>query len=123
MRCTSSETAELSKYMENAFLAAKVAFCNEFYDLAEAWGIDYDDLRELWLLDPRVGRSHTFVRGDERGFGGKCLPKDLSALVVAAQTITGRVPAMLSAVDASNREVRDRTGVAVSPRSRSTSSR
>jgi UDPglucose 6-dehydrogenase len=78
---TDARTAELAKYMENAFLAMKVAFCNEFYGLAEHIGVDYHELRELWLLDPRIGRSHTWVHPDARGFGGKCLPKDLNALV------------------------------------------
>ncbi len=84
---TTWETAELCKYMENAFLAMKVTFCNEFFDIAEKSGVDYDDLRELWLLDPRIGKSHTFVFPDERGFGGKCLPKDLSAIVRTADEV------------------------------------
>jgi UDPglucose 6-dehydrogenase len=81
---TDSRTAELTKYMENAFLAMKVAFCNEFYDIAAGLDVDYNELRELWLLDPRIGRSHSFVFPDDRGFGGKCLPKDLSAIIATA---------------------------------------
>src|SRR3989344_3961415 len=85
-RITDSKTAELTKYMENAWLATKVIFCNEFYDIAEKFGVSYAELRELWLLDPRVGRMHTAVFADERGFGGKCLPKDVSAIIKAALT-------------------------------------
>jgi UDPglucose 6-dehydrogenase len=81
IRQTDSRTAELAKYMENAYLALKVTFCNSFYDLAEAAGVDYDELRELWLLDPRMGRSHTFVYADDRGYDGACLPKDVEALL------------------------------------------
>jgi UDPglucose 6-dehydrogenase len=81
---TVSTTAELTKYMENCFLALKVTFCNEFNDLAQCFKVDYSELRELWLLDPRIGRSHTFVLPDDRGFGGKCLPKDVSGLIAAA---------------------------------------
>jgi UDPglucose 6-dehydrogenase len=102
---TTSETAELCKYMENAFLATKVAFCNEFYDLAALWSVDYNELRELWLLDPRIGRSHTFVLPDSRGFGGKCLPKDLTAIVAAAKE-RGRTPLVLQAVIESNLQLR-----------------
>lgn len=102
---TDATTAELAKYMENAFLAMKVAFCNEFYDLAGAAGVDYNELRELWLLDPRIGRSHTWVHPDDRGFGGKCLPKDLSALLAAAGELD--VPAvLLRAVAESNARLR-----------------
>jgi UDPglucose 6-dehydrogenase len=74
-----SRTAELVKYMENAFLATKVTFCNVFKILADSVGVDYNVLREAWLMDGRMGRSHTIVT-DERGFGGKCLPKDLLAI-------------------------------------------
>ena len=75
-----AKTAELAKYMENAFYATKVIFCNQFYDLAEAMDVNYDKLRETWLLDPRISRDHTFVYKDNRGYGGSCLPKDIGAI-------------------------------------------
>lgn len=78
---TSSDTAEVAKYMENSFYAVKVMFCNEFFDIARAHGVDYNELREIWLADPRISRDHTFVYPDQRGFSGKCLPKDLSAII------------------------------------------
>lgn len=78
---TDSITAELAKYMENAFYAMKVTFCNEFYGIAKAFGISYDELREVWLADPRINRDHTFVYPDNRGFSGKCLPKDTAAII------------------------------------------
>ena len=102
---TDAQTAELTKYMENCFLALKVTFCNEFYDLAQAQGVDYNELRELWLLDPRIGRSHTFVLPDARGFGGRCLPKDVQAAVAAAHA-TGYEPVLLEAVLEANRRFR-----------------
>jgi UDPglucose 6-dehydrogenase len=71
--------AEMAKYMENSFLAMKVAFCNEFFDLCQAFGLDYDAVRALWLQDWRIGESHTTVTA-ERGYGGKCLPKDVAAI-------------------------------------------
>jgi UDPglucose 6-dehydrogenase len=98
-RQTTFEAAELVKYMENAFLSMKVTFCNELYDIAEQVGVPYDELRELWLMDPRIGRSHTWVLPDKRGFGGKCLPKDLDALIALAER-AGANPSLL-------REVRD----------------
>jgi UDP-glucose 6-dehydrogenase len=69
----SGKTAELCKLMENSFLATKVMFCNEFFTLAKEIGVDYNILREIFLLDSRVGRSHTYVFDDNRGFSGKCL--------------------------------------------------
>lgn len=78
------EEAELTKYMENSFFAVKVAFCNEFRDIANLFGVDYKKLRELWLLDSRINPNHTLVFEEKRGFGGKCLPKDLSAIITVA---------------------------------------
>lgn len=78
---TDWQTAELIKYMENCWLGAKVTFCNEFYEIAKTLKVDYNELRELWLADKRVNRSHTFVYPDKRGFEGKCLPKDINAIV------------------------------------------
>jgi nucleotide sugar dehydrogenase len=79
---TSARAAELCKYMENAFLATKVTFVNQFFDIADSLGVDFDELRQLWLLDGRVGESHTRVT-PERGFSGRCLPKDLLAMISA----------------------------------------
>jgi UDPglucose 6-dehydrogenase len=99
---TTAKTAELCKYMENAFLATKVAFVNQFYDLAQGFGVDYDELRELWLADERVGRSHTIVTA-ERGYRGRCLPKDMRAIIQAAKA-GGGAP-LLEAVDRYNQEL------------------
>lgn len=84
---TDAKTAETVKYMENSFLATKVTFCNEFYEIAKTLGVDYNELRELWLADSRVGRSHTFVYPNKRGFSGKCLPKDLNAIVKSMEDL------------------------------------
>jgi UDPglucose 6-dehydrogenase len=102
---TDSRTAELFKYTDNAFLATKVTFVNELYDISKAFGVDYDELREIWLLDGRVGRSHTAVHPDARGFGGKCLPKDVTGLVKAAED-AGFEPKLLKAVLSTNEQFR-----------------
>jgi UDPglucose 6-dehydrogenase len=100
---TSNIAAELAKYMENAFLATKVAFCYEFAGIAQAYGVDFKALRELWLSDSRMGRSHTMVLPNQKGFNGKCLPKDLSA-IVEASTQNGFDPRILRAVRDINAE-------------------
>jgi len=74
-------TASLAKYMENSFFALKVTFCNEWFDIAKTFGVDYNELRELWLLDPRINRNHTLVFPKDRGYGGRCFPKDIKAIV------------------------------------------
>lgn len=80
-RITDPINAEITKYVTNTQLAMKVAYCNEIYDLCEKLGTNYYEVRDLWLLDPRTTKSHTAVFKDERGFGGKCFPKDTKALV------------------------------------------
>jgi UDPglucose 6-dehydrogenase len=99
---TDTKTAELCKYMENAFLATKVAFVNQFYDISQGLGVDFNELRELWLADDRVGRSHTIVTA-ERGYRGRCLPKDMASIIHTARK-AGGAP-LLEAVDRFNDEV------------------
>lgn len=102
---TDARTAELCKLMENAWIATKVSFCNQFYDLAELAGTDWHELRELWLADPRVSRSHTYVYPENRGFGGKCLPKD-TANLCAWSRAQGHPADLLEAVRDYNAELR-----------------
>src|SRR5262249_2403031 len=106
VRKTSAKAAELCKYMENCFLAMKVAFVNQFFDIATEFNVDFDELRELWLLDSRIGESHTRTVLPERGFSGRCLPKDMRALVTEMAS-HGRAP-LLEAVLAYNDLVRKR---------------
>jgi UDP-glucose 6-dehydrogenase len=83
--CPAKE-AELIKYMENAFFGVKIAFCHQFYDLCNTFDINYNIVREGWLLDNRVGRMHTAVF-DSKGFKGKCIPKDLRSIANFARTV------------------------------------
>lgn len=75
--------AEMIKYFRNTFLALKVSFCNEIYDLCVHKNIDYEQVQKLAPLDSRIGLSHTQVPGHDgkRGFGGTCFPKDTMALL------------------------------------------
>lgn len=70
----------LAKYFRNSFLATKVAFFNQVYDLCVATGINYDMVSHMIAVDPRIGSSHTAITS-ERGFGGHCFPKDTAAIV------------------------------------------
>jgi len=82
---TTALNAELIKYMENTYFGVKVTFANEMRNIVEAIGGDWYDVWQGWKLDPRVDVMHTAVFPDSRGFGGKCLPKDLNALVKASE--------------------------------------
>ena len=79
-RITDSRTAELTKYMENSFLATKVSFCQQFYFIASEMDVDYEELRELFVLDPRVNPSHTFVDRLHPYWSSHCLDKDVPAI-------------------------------------------
>lgn len=79
-----SVEAEIVKYMENSWGAMKVMFANEFFKVCKAFNASYVTVREGWALDNRVERMHTAVFVDEQGFAGKCYPKDLNGIVVAA---------------------------------------
>jgi UDPglucose 6-dehydrogenase len=79
---TSIETAELTKYAANAFLAMKVTFINEMADLCERLGADVHDVARGIGLDGRIGRK--FLHPGP-GFGGSCFPKDTLALMRIAQ--------------------------------------
>jgi UDPglucose 6-dehydrogenase len=94
---TDAATAELVKYAENSWIATKITYMNELYDIAETFGSDFNELRELFLLDGRVGRSHTLVYPNRRGFHGKCIPKDTNGIVAQAKS-KGYTPHLLEKV-------------------------
>jgi UDPglucose 6-dehydrogenase len=82
-----ARAAELVKYIGNCFLFTKVVFLNVMYDLAEKLDVEWEDVREALVADPRIGESHTRIfhesgHGGEpgRGAGGHCLPKDFAAI-------------------------------------------
>ena len=83
MTFSTTEEAELTKYVRNTFLATKVAFFNEVEEFCRTSNISYRKVRELTLYDERIGDSHTSVPGPDgkRGFGGTCFPKDISSFL------------------------------------------
>lgn len=70
---TNIETAELSKYAANAFLATKISFINEVAGLCERVGGDVQAVARVMGLDRRIGSK--FLHAGP-GFGGSCFPKD-----------------------------------------------
>lgn len=101
---TDPTSAELSKYMANMFLATKVIFANEFYDLAHAVNASYEDAVEIVGKDHRIGPYYFHVT-PERGFGKKCFPKDLIAITGLFKDL-GLEPDLLEAVWSKNLKIR-----------------
>lgn len=77
---TDPTAAEMVKYMANTYLATKVAFANEIFDLCQKLGVKYEEVKEMVVADKRIYDSHLDVTS-QRGFGGKCFPKDTVALL------------------------------------------
>jgi len=80
---TDIKTAALYKYMMNSYLATKVTFMNDFKLLADAEGIDWNDVKTLITYEDRIGKSHMDVPGPDGqfGWGGACFPKDIAAII------------------------------------------
>ena len=105
---TDSTYAEMVKYVTNCFLAMKVSFANEMYEISNALDIDYDKVIEYAMHDERLGYSHWSVPGPDGdfGYGGHCFPKDVNALRSLAWSL-GCSPRMLEATDSKNNDVRN----------------
>ena len=86
---TDAIVSELAKYTCNCFFATKIMYFNQIYELCQKLGVDYEDIKNITLLDGRVARSHMDIPGPDgkRFFGNACLPKDCSGLIKFAKEI------------------------------------
>jgi UDPglucose 6-dehydrogenase len=98
--CTARES-ELAKYVANLYWATRVTFINELALICQAFGVDFEAVREAWLADPRMTGVYTQRAGYPPGFDGRCWPKDLAALI-AASLDAGYDPGFLRALEAAN---------------------
>ncbi len=101
---TTVKSAELIKYASNSFLATKISFINEIANICERVGSDVVEVAYAMGLDKRIGRE--FLNAGI-GYGGSCLPKDVSALIHLAKS-GGYDPQILRAVNDTNDEQRAR---------------
>ena len=104
---TDFATAQLIKYMANCFFATKVSFMNEMYQVCDAVGGDWEKALEGFITDGRIGNSHIDVPGHDgdMGFGGKCFPKDINAIINKCEEIGVKTPVLKGAWE-KNQEVR-----------------
>lgn len=98
------ESAELTKYVANAMLAAKISFINEMANLCELKGGDINDVRQGIGHDQRIGFQFLFPGV---GYGGSCFPKDIRALAQMEREV-GMQPRMLDAIDEINTAQKNR---------------
>ena len=86
----SATDASFVKYGINCFLASKVTWMNQFYDVIKNFGGNYGIISNAIGTDPRIGGSHITVPGfdGKRGYGGACFPKDTSAFAKFAKSFS-----------------------------------
>lgn len=99
--------ASVIKYAINSFLAMKVIYFNEIYELTEKAGANWSKVRRGIASDKRIGDSHTFVPGSDglRGFGGLCFPKDTAAFLHYAEQIESAMSVLRAACER-NKDIR-----------------
>jgi UDPglucose 6-dehydrogenase len=100
--------AEFIKYARNTFLSIKVAKNNELYDLCKKFGLTEEQWKMVvdgMAADKRIGESHLIIlHNGKRGYAGKCLPKDMKALLEFAKKLGINMP-VSRAVDEYNEEL------------------
>jgi UDPglucose 6-dehydrogenase len=96
---TDIKTAEMIKYVSNAFLATKISFSNEIGNVCKKMGVDVYEVMRGVGLDRRI--SPDFLDAGI-GFGGSCFPKDVDAIISKAKTL-GESPIIMESVIKLNR--------------------
>jgi UDPglucose 6-dehydrogenase len=106
-----AEEASFVKYGMNSFLASKVLFFNQFYDVIEQYGGNYSTIIKAIGTDKRIGSSHTMVPGHDgrKGYGSACFAKDVPAFVKFARSI-GKDFTVLKEVAIVNQDIRNSYG-------------
>jgi GDP-mannose 6-dehydrogenase len=103
---TSLRTAEMVKYVSNAWHAVKVAFANEAGSLAKELEVDAEAVLEIFAADTKLNISPSYLKPGF-AFGGSCLPKDLRALAHRARELDLKLP-LLESILLSNEKHFDR---------------
>ena len=98
---TGLREAEMIKYANNAFLAAKISLINELGNVCKRYGVDAYEIAAAIGLDDRIGTK--FLRSGV-GWGGSCFPKDVAALIAAAREVDYEPELLEAAVAVNDRQ-------------------
>lgn len=104
---TDLETASIIKYSINTFLATKVIFFNEMFEIFNKLGLNdsWEDVIKIISMDKRIGSSHMDVPGHDgrKGFGGACFPKDSLALAKYSLDLDQKMNLLTKAIKINNK--------------------
>ena len=102
---TSIRTAEMIKYVCNAYHALKVVFANEIADLCDALGAEAQEVMRIFRLDKKLNISEAYLTPGF-AFGGSCLPKDVRALLCAGRQHAVELPVLSAIIPSNDGQVR-----------------
>ncbi len=101
---TSVRTAEMVKYVCNAFHALKITFANEIADLCDALGADAQDVMRVFRQDRKLNIAPAYLKPGF-AFGGSCLPKDVRALLCSGRIYDVSTPVLTAVVQSNKAQI------------------
>jgi len=101
-----AKVAEMVKYTGNAWFGVKILFMNQIYDLCQKLDVNYNAVKKCVAAEPMFGPSHLDIFHDNfRGYGGKCLPKDIKSLIQLGDEVESEMT-LLKIVDQINEDLK-----------------
>lgn len=104
-----AKQSECVKICCNSFYASKIQLFTEFYEFCQKSGVNYQSMKSLMIKNNWINPMHTDVPGADGkiSFGGACLTKDISALVVQMENYGVPCNVLRSAIDERNNMRKD----------------
>lgn len=101
---TDLQNAEMIKYVDNSWHALKIGFANEIGNLCDAFGVDAEEVMNIFCTDKKLNLSSAYLKPGF-AFGGSCLPKDLRALSYQAKMHDLQLPILNSVLPSNDLQI------------------